>query len=436
MAQAAPKIDAVTSLSELILTEERITQTNIPIEELFMLDYDNAQYGPIWLQDLKKTIEYYPDLYEKGQLRALGSDDAIEVWKHPRLARRRPQVVAGQETKATPFLEDSLFFVRKNGQEFGPYNYSEIIDRVMENKIGLTDSYSIDGGKTWERMHAIPTLDRRQNLGKGKLPAKRPEHLLAEGPQGIILKPFTILPRENRKTPSKLSLFAATGLLTVAKQAAGQIITSMPRIITTRLQGHLPSDLGTKSKPNFVKIGAVAGGGLLFLGILTWSFTQYMGNKMHQDQTENGIQDESEGNNNSYEAVPNNDSSFGSSGFKNNNSGLRRVKNRAMEPSSRSFENSAAFRRSKRLDHDNSSNEYDSLENPVEQDEVRRKLSRDTINPHPPGVDAEGRDIIEPARDPSTFQENMNDQAQNEVVQEVEQPQPEAVQEQPPVEEF
>ncbi len=171
MSSLAHKIDFHDSLSDQVLTEERIFAANIPLEELCVLELPETSYGPLWIRDVKKILDNFPELYDHCRLRIFGSEQSMELWEHPSFGRRKPTLAPSISENP---IEDALIIVRKNGAESGPYPYNQVLSMVENGELALTDPFSIDSGKTWDRLHNIQALNRREKLNADRLPKSIP----------------------------------------------------------------------------------------------------------------------------------------------------------------------------------------------------------------------------------------------------------------------
>ncbi|MBI2520788.1 MAG: hypothetical protein HYV97_10240 [Bdellovibrio sp.] len=422
MSSVAHKIDFHDDLSALVLTEERIFAANIPLEELCVLELpDTTSYGPLWIRDLKKVLDRFPELYDHGRLRVFGSEQAMDLWEHPSLGRRRPSLAP--RIPENP-LEDALILIRKSSTEYGPYQYTEVLCMVEKGEFELTDSYSIDSGKTWDRLHNIEALNRRTKLNADRLPKAVPT-MAQETP----LKVQFFQMKSLEVPPSNLFRgMAESGFLNAAKIAATNVLFPLPRLVFSKVSEHLAGPIGQLLDTTTKKMVAGVIAGLSVMAILTFIFVQFLRSDAPNTSEMNAIENISENSNDT--GVHRTYAKRSPSSKTSRTETHRNSRPPVINTSNTSFTKSKAYQDSQQnqyrdgedIDNGNDPQEnqpYDQQEDPVEQDEIRRKLARETIAPEDastagpaidtaanatqPPVDEEGRDIIQPAPPAETF---------------------------------
>jgi len=413
MSSVALKIDYHNDLSELVLTEERIFAANIPLEELCVLELAETSYGPLWIRDVKKVLDRFPELYDSCRLRIFGSEQSMELWEHPSFGRRKPSLAP--RIPENP-LEDALIVIRKGGNENGPYPYHEVLSLVESGEFTLTDSYSIDNGKTWDRLHNIEALNRRTKLNAERLPKAVP---IAAQEASLQVQFFQMKSLEVK--PNNLFRgMADNGFLSAAKIAATNVLFPIPRLVYSKLTEHLSGPISQilDSKTKKVIAGVTVACG--FLVLLTFIFVQMLRSDSPVLSDESSGESISE-NSDSGEGAPRTRVKRTPSSKTSKTEAYRNSRPPVINTSNTSFTKSNAYQESQNNQYDGGGDgevgndqPYDQQEDPVQQDEIRRKLARETIAPEdgpmgettpppPPPVDEEGRDIIQPAQPAETF---------------------------------
>ncbi len=411
MSSVALKIDSHDTLAGMVLTEERIFAANIPLEELCVLELPETSYGPLWIRDIKQALDRFPELYEGSRLRMFGNEQSMELWEHPSLGRRKPKLAPKEPENP---LEDALIFVRKGGNEFGPYPYGEILHLVADGKFDLTDSFSIDSGKSWDRLHNIQALNRREKLNAERLP----KSIAPAALEGHLQAQFFLLKSLEEKPSTLFRGTAESGLLNAAKIAATNVLFPLPRLVISKLTEHFGSPIGQFLDTKTKKMVAISAVSVCALAVLIVAFVRILKTDSasvtdERTQEEQVMQDDSNTNNTPRphrERRPNS--------MNNKAEAYKNGRPPVINTSNSSFTKSKAYRQGQQNQSDVSTDTggdsgYDQQEDPVQQDEIRRKLARETLNPDPPmpgnnpstapQVDSEGHDVIEAAQPSESY---------------------------------
>ena len=428
-ASNAKTIESGLKIQDLVLSEERILSANIPLEELCMANIGGQTVGPLWLKDLKEFLEYYPEMYDGGKIRSLGEEEWQECYEHTYLQRRRPQSVAQAQNIA---YEEKVFTILKQGKEFGPMQFTDLIEKIEKGVFAQADLFSIDHGKSWDRIHNIESLNRRIQKNIGKLPQKPNKSPLAnmpkeQGPsdQGKIEDAILGLAFIGQKERGSSALTLANH--TVPNRRSNSVSEEVSKT-NSLLASEAFASLSLKSKGLWAVVASVA-----FLGMLTllsiYFFTSSSNNSSNsQQEAEVSTHAPSKIDARPARIAPVNRREPATRSPQEIKSGaFQRAKNApTLNPSKTSFTRSRAFGRHTQEkqaamdDYPQGENVaddgayYDDGSTPVEQLETRAKLSKETIDPGsmdnaPPPSDDQGREIIEPARPMDTYSDGTGE---------------------------
>jgi len=164
-----------TYLKDIIFGQEQITKDVEVREHIFEIKDSTNTLGFISLYDLKGHINGHEDELTNYYIRNIDSNDWILIFEHPFFQRRKPQLVSSEEIKNE---DDSEFFVLIKGQKTGPYQKYEIMEKLENKELLLSDMVTLNGGATWIKIFQIDGFDRRRLKESGQLPGMPSEELL------------------------------------------------------------------------------------------------------------------------------------------------------------------------------------------------------------------------------------------------------------------
>lgn len=136
--------------------------------------------GPFPGAILKEFSEQIP-FPEGTQVKDAKSTSAWqELFSHPFFQRRKPQIVNNDN-----FSENQEeVFLLVEGQKRGPYLAGEVHALIDTKEILLTDMVSFDGGHSWKKLYQYEEFDRR-DLSQGNLPESPGWEIFKESNQEI-----------------------------------------------------------------------------------------------------------------------------------------------------------------------------------------------------------------------------------------------------------
>jgi len=149
------------NLSDLVATENWSELTG-PFFHIQIKEHEVI--GPIKAFDLKKYQEDSP-LPEETKIRdAKSLGGWQELYQHPLFQRRKPQILDSDEAPI------SQIHVLVDGQRHSPFDKEQVTQMLNQNELFLTDQVSFDHGETWKKIFQVEQFDRR-NFSQTSLPA-------------------------------------------------------------------------------------------------------------------------------------------------------------------------------------------------------------------------------------------------------------------------
>jgi hypothetical protein len=365
-------------LSQLELSEEDLVSGDFPIEEIFKLKIDEKIHGFFWQYDLKDYAQQDTSFEDNTFIQKYGKTDWMNLFDHPFFQRRRPQILNKIETS-----NSQQYFILEQGQKMGPFTIAEVKEQVRLKKAILTDMISLDDGHTWGKIYNIIEFDRRNEA----------QSLLPHSPEKEVLSHSAPEVKSKINTKNSDATESIAGLAYIGK--------NRPPIIDAE------NSLNNEDKKKKAKL-RVAFISLAFITMI--SIFTYM---LSSDGTKNT---NITGNQNVQRDIKNKTRAMNAKKVKSNNA--RKVSNEKLKAANvrkaqerkaarrNKIRNSTPFKstktykkaastRSKRFveiktrDDEYRNDSYDNAADPVEQDPVRRTLSKDTLNPEDEYNDAQ-----------------------------------------------
>ncbi len=354
-------------LSDLLLQADQIEEGLYPPEEVYEISIEGEAQGPFWAQDLKDYIEQNHDLCKEMEIRNFGNDEWAPVFSHPYFQRRRPQLVSDHSLNQS----EDVIFVLREGMKVGPYDISEISQMVMDQKLLITEMVSIDEGHSWGPLYNMEEFDRRNLKAQDHLP---------HGPRGEVFLHSHQEVEQELKNHDRNNDQALANLAYIGNVKA---VKARPPIPTEQAKPQTPIINTQKEEDNaelkwvFLFIACVIGLGALYF---TWPEAKPV-------KTSKSTK---------LKAKPNVIVKKQAKRAPATHSLKNANKPKVLKPIIRqrnniSFKKSKAFRKAankykKKLSNKPVVNEddqfyYDDASDPVELDPVRRKLSKETIDP-------------------------------------------------------
>ncbi len=164
-----------TYLKDILFSQEQITKDVEVRDHIFEIKDSENSLGFISLYDLKAYVYEHEDEAKNYYVRNIDSSDWILIYEHPYFQRRKPQLVSSGELKNEDDLE---FFILIKGQKTGPYEKYELMDKLDNKELLLSDMVTFNGGATWIKLFQIDGFDRRTLKVSSQLPGMPSEALL------------------------------------------------------------------------------------------------------------------------------------------------------------------------------------------------------------------------------------------------------------------
>lgn len=143
-------------LNELV-SSAKSNSENDPRPELVELQHNEEAIGLVEIEALRELVLLYEEESTDLTIKRPNEESFLSLFEHPLFQRRRPQLVA-QDTLT---VESETYFVLKKGSTLGPYSKQELIDEVKKAHVIPTDLISNDEGQTWSKLYHYQEFDRR-----------------------------------------------------------------------------------------------------------------------------------------------------------------------------------------------------------------------------------------------------------------------------------
>jgi hypothetical protein len=355
-------------LTQLELTEEDLVSGDFPADEIFRLKINDVVHGYFWQYDLKDYVQQDTSFQENTFIQKHGEEEWVNLFDHPFFQRRRPQIV----TKIESNSHAQEYYILDQGQKMGPYSIEEIQEQVRSKKAILTDMISLDDGQNWGKIYDLIEFDRR-NEAQAYLPHTPEQDVLSQSDPEINSK-------INRKRTDATEFIARLAYL--GKNASPIFDESESD------QQNSSSNIFDKKSvwPVVVLVVVFLGISSILMITTDQKSTKLTGNKNVQRDLRNSSRVKKVKAENTAKASSRNLKASNARKAQQRQA-ARRNKIRKSTPFKRSKTyQKAREARNKRFleiknDKDEDDNFYDDGSDPVEQDPVRRTLSKDTINP-------------------------------------------------------
>ena len=158
------------NLKDVLFSEKEITK-NVERENIFEIkDIENNSLGFISSYDLKSFIIEHGEESVEYNVKNLDSNQWVSIFSHPSFQRRRPQLVT--PVVLDPDLDPGSpeYYILKNGQKDGPYEKNDLLNKLEQKQILLTDMVTMNGGLTWIKLFQVDNFERRVLKESDQLP--------------------------------------------------------------------------------------------------------------------------------------------------------------------------------------------------------------------------------------------------------------------------
>lgn len=146
---------------------ELIQSTPQGVEGDLMIQKDGQYLGDLSATKLRSLFKHHEEECKELLVKNASESDYVPLFQHSLFQRRRPQLVSSSHlTKEA--TED--IFVLKNGIKQGPYTFEELKVLVKECQVLPTDYLSTNQGETWAKIFSYEEFDRR-NYTQPDLPS-------------------------------------------------------------------------------------------------------------------------------------------------------------------------------------------------------------------------------------------------------------------------
>lgn len=176
-------------LQEILFGEKEILKNVEAREHIFELrDKSENSLGFVSMYDLKAYI--FENEIEAGEFEVKNIDQTswTPIFEHTFFQRRRPQLISAAILNED---DDQKFFILKQGQKTGPFEKKELVSKLEEKSLLLTDMISYNGGHTWMKLYQVENFDRRTLNESEQLPGIPSEIIMESNDAPKVIKPVT-----------------------------------------------------------------------------------------------------------------------------------------------------------------------------------------------------------------------------------------------------
>jgi hypothetical protein len=356
-------------LSQLKLTDDDLVSGDFPADEIFQLKVDDVIHGFFWQYDLKDYVQQDTSFEDNTFIQKYGETGWVNLFDHPFFQRRKPQLVNKIETPA----HAQEYYILEQGQKMGPFTIEEVKEQVHNKKAILTDMISLDDGHSWGKIYDLVEFDRR-NEEKSFLPHTPEQEVLSDSGSEVKSK-------INKKRSDATEFIA--GLAYIGKSSSATFEDE-----ESDQDSSQSKKLNTKQILGAVAVVIIIAAVSMLITGTEDKNTKLTGNSKVQKDIKNKERiDKARALNNAKAKERSEKRNVSASNARKaqQRRAARRNKIRNSTPFVRSNTYKKASKaRSKRfveIKNDSEDDFYDNGNDPVEQDPVRRTLSKDTINP-------------------------------------------------------
>ena len=156
-----------TYLKDIICGQDEILTREDNREHIFEIKDNENVLGFISLYDLKAYTFEHEEEASQYSIRNIDSNNWTLIFEHSFFQRRRPQLIS---TETFNDVDEDTIYILHKGQKEGPYNKSDITQKLNDKEILLTDLVSLNAGHTWLKLYQVEGFDRRSLKESDQLP--------------------------------------------------------------------------------------------------------------------------------------------------------------------------------------------------------------------------------------------------------------------------
>ncbi|MDO9180908.1 MAG: hypothetical protein Q7U04_00805 [Bacteriovorax sp.] len=171
-----------TYLKDIIISEETILTMVENREHIFEIKDEEKTLGFISLYDLKAYISEHEEDAQNYWVKNIDLDEWKHIFEHPFFQRRKPQLITPALTSDPDDLD---FFVLTKGQKTGPLKKLELMEKVENKEILLSDMVSYNAGMTWIKLYQVDGFERRTLMDNDQLPGMPSNDFLKKPSESI-----------------------------------------------------------------------------------------------------------------------------------------------------------------------------------------------------------------------------------------------------------
>jgi hypothetical protein len=365
---------------------------------------EHEMVGPIKAADLKTYQENSP-LPETTKIRdAKSLNGWQELYLHPLFQRRKPQILGGPEG------EMSQVHIIVDGQVHGPLEMEQVTQMIVQNEIFLNDQVSFDQGMTWKKIFQIEQFDRR-NFAQTELPSA-PSWDVFRGSNDEISEELQSLTQENIETDAIAGLAFIENLNSgKTSQTRDRSYSEIEREADILNMPTMPMAGQQSSGPKFYYAMAI----VLLLGASSFFFLNTPSKRAPAS-----ISESKESHSRNVNKASRKRSNYKAPRISAKSSPRSRKPASISASSSFRDANSRRMQDRARIENDDDNPypddyDYDQGNSPVEQDQIRKKLDKATIDPEENYYDEEEKEAFLDSQEESREAYNAGEISPSEV---------------------
>ena len=138
------------------LSEAEIEQNAYKLKDLWMIHHNKKIYGPYHVKTVKEIADANQKELEPSSACKLSRGRWFFFYDNKEFQSRNDQ-----EYYKPVVIANEMIKIYADEQEYGPYEFPELVHLLKEKKFRYVDLFSIDDGETWRKIYEIDGLDRR-----------------------------------------------------------------------------------------------------------------------------------------------------------------------------------------------------------------------------------------------------------------------------------
>jgi hypothetical protein len=160
----AQKVKALLLNHQLL--KDDLEKGKYPVNEIFEVNFQGEILGPFHQNAIINIVDEDSLFMSMAKVRIYKEKEWRELYHYKVFQRRSAKVV--KESKDTN--KDFIYYILKDGQKKGPYNFDILSTMVSKIELLYTDMVTWDDGKSWHKLYEIEHFDRRKDQAENLPP--------------------------------------------------------------------------------------------------------------------------------------------------------------------------------------------------------------------------------------------------------------------------